>query len=201
MSCRCAPALVALRSEINEHWPDRDKRSDGCCGDAAHAARKSDHNADRSGYAHAHDFDEDIAAGTRPLWDTLLPILLADDRTKYVIYERRIMYPDGTNKAYTGANAHDHHLHLSIKSTATHDTRRWLPALHAAALTQEDDMTPAQAKMLEELHAAVFRGAPQFGVAPMTVAVNDIHYGVTGTDLPGRPSRIKQLLAKAGVKL
>lgn len=201
MTCRCAPALVALRSEINERWPGRDKRSDGCCGDAAHAARKSDHNADRSGYAHAHDFDEDIASGTRPLWDTLLPILLADTRTKYVIYERRIMYPDGTNKPYTGANAHAHHLHLSIKSTATHDTRRWLPALHAAALTpEEDDMTPDQARKLDELHAAMFTGVPAYGVPPLRDAIVDTAYQVAGVDLPKKPSLLKKIAAAVKAK-
>lgn len=144
--CRCAPALIALRSEINKKWPARDKASDGCCGDAAHAARKSDHNPDASGYAHALDIDEDIVqGGGRPLWDTLRPILLRDSRTKYVIYEGRIMYPDGTNKPYTGVNAHDHHLHLSIKSTATHDTRPWLAyptPRPAPAPTEEVDNMP-----------------------------------------------------------
>ena len=143
MACRCAPALVVLRHEVNARWPNRDKASDGCCGDAAHAARKSDHNADANGYAHAHDFDEDLftGAGDRPLWDTLRPVLLADPRTKFCIYEARIMYPDGTNKPYTGVNAHKHHLHLSIKATATYDIRRWLapPAAPSEDLLMRDE--------------------------------------------------------------
>lgn len=204
--CRCAPSLVALRNEINARWPRRDKASDGCCGDAAHAARKSDHNANASGYAHALDIDEDIVAGLgpRPLWDTVLPALLRDSRTKYVIYERRIMYPDGTNKPYTGANAHAHHLHLSIKSTATHDTRRWLPA---SPPVEEEDMFSEQdrellratADRVSHLEKAVFDGAPEFGVPSIQVAVTEIGYSVAGYDLPKKPSLARRIAAKLGV--
>lgn len=214
MACRCAPALVVLRNEINSRWPNRDKASDGCCGDAAHAARKSDHNANASGYAHAHDFDEDLFsdAGDRPLWDTLRPILLADSRTKYVIYEARIMYPDGTNKPYTGINAHTHHLHLSIKTTATHDTRRWLPLA-----LPEDDLTPEEHQWLsnlnhhvthpevgaiarlQKLEDAVFKGVPDHGMPAIRQAVMDVAYNVAGLDLPNRPSTIKKIMAKLGI--
>lgn len=125
MSCRCAPALITLRDQLNTLYPHRDKASDGCCGDPAHRARKSDHNP-TNGYAHAYDFDEDIAPamGEKPLWEFGLN-LLADERTKYLIYEGRLLYPDGTNKPYSGANPHDHHLHLSIHTWATHDTDPW----------------------------------------------------------------------------
>lgn len=125
MACRCAPALVTLRNQIDAAYPGRDKASDGCCGDPAHAGRKSDHNS-TAGFAHALDIDEDIVAnmGDRPLWETGI-LLLSDHRTKYLIYEARILYPDGTDKPYTGPNAHRHHLHISIKTIATRDTRPW----------------------------------------------------------------------------
>ena len=171
MPCRCAPALVALRNEVNARWPGRDKATDGCCGDAAHAARKSDHNANGSGYAHAHDFDEDIASGLRPLWDTLRPVLLRDARTKYVIYEARIMYPDGTDRPYTGLNAHKQHLHLSIKATATHDTRRWLPR----TLAPQEDLLMAAAKDDHDARwALVLQWFVQFiGRPPKSTAEHD----------------------------
>lgn len=136
MPCVCAPALVALRNEVNALFLRRDKASDGCCGDEAHAARTSDHNP-TGGYAHALDIDEDVEPGRDLLW--LKPILLRDKRTKYVIYEGRIAYPDGTDKPYTGVNAHLHHLHLSILPTATFDKRRWLAA-GTTPTTTEDDM-------------------------------------------------------------
>jgi hypothetical protein len=147
-SCKCAPALLQLRKEVDERWPERDRSSDGCCGDAAHAARTSDHNPDASGYAHAEDIDENIAPnlGDAPL-RFLIPLLLADERSKYVIYERRIYYRDcnvhgkgcwlAGGHAYNGINAHEHHLHLSIKATATFSVRPWLLALNAPP--EEDD--------------------------------------------------------------
>lgn len=156
MSCTCAPALVALRNEVNDRFLRRDKSSDGCCGDAAHAARTSDHNPDAAGYAHALDIDEDIEPGRDLLW--LVPILQADSRTKYTIYERVITYRDckthGTGQCpghpYTGVNAHLHHLHLSIKSTATFDKRRWLTVSIPAT---ENDMTAEEHQLLVDLHA------------------------------------------------
>lgn len=134
MPCACAPALLQLRREVDERWPSRDRASDGCCGDQAHRARKSDHNP-TGGYAHALDIDEDIAPGLGPA--PLLPLaahLLADGRTKYVIYEATIWYRAcntcGPGRCrghrYTGANSHALHLHLSIHTWATHDTRPWL---------------------------------------------------------------------------
>jgi hypothetical protein len=66
---------------------------------------------------------------------------------------------------------------------------------------QEDDMTPDQARQLAEIHDALFKGAGNVGVPPLRDAIVDIAYSVAGIDRPGKPSRIKQLLAKAGVKV
>lgn len=137
MACACAPTLVRLRNEFNERFPNRDKSSDGCCGDAAHAARTSDHNP-TNGYAHAQDIDEDLQPGdpnTRQL-DWFRQFIFDNPgrypQVKYLIYEREIWYPhDGARKrgkyAYTGPNAHDHHLHVSIFTTHTNFYGRWLP--------------------------------------------------------------------------
>lgn len=78
------------RNELNAVWPLRDKSSDGCCGDAAHASRKSDHNAKTSGpskgLATAYDYDEDVVGtmGDRELTGMGL-VLLGDRRTKYCL--------------------------------------------------------------------------------------------------------------------
>lgn len=126
MGCKCAPALLVARDELNACFPARDKASDGCCGDDAHKARKSDHNANLEGYARAYDYDEDISSvmGDQELQGMAL-VLLGDRRTKYLIYEARLLYPDGTVKPYSGINAHKHHLHHSIHDWAVHDRSPW----------------------------------------------------------------------------
>lgn len=114
MSYYLAPSLVQLRDELNGRWPGRDKSSDGWIGDAAHSARKSDHNPDYddNGVVRAIDIDEDGI-------DTaaVLAQMLHDPRVSYVIYEKRIW--GGTRwRPYTGANGHTKHIHVSIKHTA-----------------------------------------------------------------------------------
>lgn len=123
--CTCAPSLIQLRNEYNYLFPKRDKASDGCCPSPAHTAQnpKSDHEP-WNGYARAYDLDEDY----RPNLPTgksllkLIPVLLADSRTKYVIYEQHIYYPGGVVRA---AKGHTAHLHISILNSAIHDIRPW----------------------------------------------------------------------------
>lgn len=138
MTCRCSPALVALRDEVNDLAPDRRKASDGCCGDAAHNARKSDHNADESGFAHAQDITHDLEHGVDCGALTGLLVEARDPRVKYLIWNRRIwraydrpkspsrpFLSAWTPEEYEGPNPHDKHMHVSIVATATHDTGRW----------------------------------------------------------------------------
>jgi hypothetical protein len=142
--CQTAPALLTFRNEANALNPKRSKASDGSCPSAAHHAQNpsSDHEANAQGYSRAYDLDEKLGLPgldpDKPLLP-LVPILLADKRTKYVIYERRIYYPDGTSKVYTGVNAHDHHLHLSIKNEYVMDTSPWNIARAFTPQEQEDE--------------------------------------------------------------
>lgn len=129
-----APALIQLRSEIDDVWPGRDRTSDGTLGDLAHSARASDHNPDSRGVVHAIDIDEDLAgrSGSYPYQqagrgaDLLFRWLLArcrsgaEKRVKYLIYERRIYSRTygWREQVYSGVNAHSHHLHISCVSGA-----------------------------------------------------------------------------------
>lgn len=131
-----APSLVALRREIDQRWPHRDRRSDGWLGDAAHSARQSDHNPDARGMVHALDVDKDgidVAA--------LLAAAIGDRRVWYVIHNRQIWSRTygWDARPYTGANAHTEHVHISIQYAhdAEADTRPWLNQ-------EEDDMTPEE---------------------------------------------------------
>lgn len=132
MTWRNAVASVVLAQEVNGLWPGRDKASDGTLGDAAHASRKSDHNPwikdpNGVGVVRARDIDEDLdgkVANTGPdalpLFNHLLSLGKKGDRRLngggYLIYERKI-YSERNNWAarnYTGANPHDHHIHVSL---------------------------------------------------------------------------------------
>lgn len=118
MPAYLAPSLVDLRNEINAANPGRDKSSDGWIGDAAHAARVSDHNPDPlpNGVVRALDVDVD---GCPP--DHLIAVAIRDPRVEYVISRGKI-YERGNGfkaKVYTGSNKHDKHTHISIRHTKT----------------------------------------------------------------------------------
>lgn len=156
-TCQCAPALVALRDEMNAAYPLRDHASDGCCGDAAHNNRVSDHNPTfirGYWYAHALDIDEDLFVGQQgymsndPAYAPLTFLwnywrMFPDTRIKYMIYEGEIVWPnsqyDTNPRPYSGPNNHDHHLHVSIWPDATFDTSTWLKFL--ISHPELDDMT------------------------------------------------------------
>lgn len=123
-----APSLVALFNEIDTRWPDRSIKSDGWIGDAAHQARKSDHNPDREagGVIRAVDITRkgiDV--------DVLLEAVVGDPRVWYVIYNRRICSATKGWKwlGYRGINPHTEHVHISLKHTRPAETMtsRWLP--------------------------------------------------------------------------
>jgi len=143
-----APSLVALRTEVNRRWPNRDKASDGALGDASHSARKSDHNPDYSegGVVRATDTDKDGINVTE-----FLAAVVRDPRVAYVIWNKRIASAtdDGTPwdwEPYNGTNDHTHHVHVSIKHTraAETNTSKWFKT----TTPPEDDMSAADVKQV-----------------------------------------------------
>jgi hypothetical protein len=122
MSWRLAGALVSLRSGVNAKWPNRDKKSDGTIGDAAHASRSSDHNpwvvVGGVGVVRAIDIDVDgVDIGW--LFEQLRRAGAAGDRRLagggYLILNRRITASDFSGwRAYTGTNVHTLHGHVSF---------------------------------------------------------------------------------------
>lgn len=119
-------ASVALVNEINQKYPNRDRASDGTIGDAAHAARTSDHNpwvvimeAGREmGIVRARDIDRDGV----PMADIMEYLRrraeAGDPRLTgggYLIYNRRISSRDfKTWRVYNGSNPHTSHGHVSF---------------------------------------------------------------------------------------
>lgn len=132
MSWKLAPALDQLFDDVNRLWPTRSKALDGTIGDAAHAARKSEHNPNREpgddvpdGYVTAADITKagvDVAR--------LLAALIGDKRVWYVIHDGRIYSRtyDWVARYYTGSNPHTHHVHVSLRQTksACDDRSPWL---------------------------------------------------------------------------
>lgn len=126
MAWRLAKGLEKLRAQVNEKWPSRSKESDGTIGDEAHASRSSDHNPwvkDGSiGVVTGMDITHDPKSGcdSYALAEQLLRA--KDPRIKYVISNKKIASGTGQGqeawkwRPYSGANPHNHHVHISIKS-------------------------------------------------------------------------------------
>jgi peptidoglycan hydrolase-like protein with peptidoglycan-binding domain len=114
-----APCLDVLLGQVNRAAPRRSKRSDGSIGDAAHAARTSQHNPLKLPFCgtplvRARDFTHDPANGFDAGAFANKLTRSGDPRIKYVIWNWQIWYPNGGWKKYTGTNGHETHCHLSV---------------------------------------------------------------------------------------
>ena len=114
-----ALSLARLRSQVTQTFPKRGTASDGWIGDAAHAATNSDHNPDpKSGVVRALDL-----TATKAQADRIIAAATVDDRVAYVIYNRKIwLAPAKAWRAYTGLNAHEKHVHISLLHTTAAET-------------------------------------------------------------------------------
>lgn len=117
------PSLACRRAlrDADATWPTRKRASDGIMGDASHQARPSDHNL-----GNAVDITHDPASGC----DGELVAMMGrrDPRVAYVIWNRRIWSRarDGEGwRAYSGANPHTHHVHISVRAEARDDASSW----------------------------------------------------------------------------
>src|SRR5437773_2259538 len=132
MPWREARALLRLLEQVNQKWPNRSKLSDGELGDTSHSARISDHNPNAEGVVCALDVTNDPNHGlvSRQLAEEL--IHSQDNRIKYIISNREIASgPSGPSpwkwRQYNGLNPHEHHMHISVRSTPNYydDDRPW----------------------------------------------------------------------------
>jgi hypothetical protein len=130
VKAKLSKAASQLREQIDDCFPDRDRRSDGTTGDPRHAARKSDHNPDEQGWVRAWDCDADLFKGGKPV---VMPDLVdqirllcksrTEKRIAYIIFDGRICSNilNWKWRKYTGANQHKSHAHFSFKKTADND--------------------------------------------------------------------------------
>ncbi|MCA8832373.1 S8 family peptidase [Hymenobacter pini] len=141
---RVANALLTLRNQLNQRYPNRNKAYDGTIGDTAHSQRPSDHNPNiidgQYGVVTALDITHDPAHGCDAGRLAQLLVNSRDPRIKYVIWNRRIINaspigdaPAWTWRPYGGTNPHDHHMHLSVQADKARydDATSW--ALSATA--------------------------------------------------------------------
>lgn len=116
-----APACIQALADASAAWPNRSKASDGIMGDASHQARKSDHNE-----GNAFDVTHDPENGCDG--ETIAALAQEDERTKYIIWNRRIWsrtrQAEGW-RAYDGANPHTHHCHVSIVEALRESRAPW----------------------------------------------------------------------------
>jgi len=110
-----------LREQIDDSFPDRDRKSDGWIGDARHQrAGTSDHLPDKvDGYVRAIDVDKDLdsrASTGAYLADQIRICAKRDKRIKYVIYSGKIASAKSfwRWRTYSGINRHDKHIHISF---------------------------------------------------------------------------------------
>lgn len=114
---RVAKALLMLREQVNDRWPNRSKDSDGTIGDASHSARFSDHNPDENGVVCAMDITHDPQHGFDSYAFADVLRTARDKRIKYIISNRRICSSQVDSwhwRRYHGTNPHDHHVHISV---------------------------------------------------------------------------------------
>lgn len=144
---RLAKSLETLREQVNALAPKRSKRDDGWIGDAAHAARASDHNPNKKGVVQAIDITHDPKNGmdAHALAETLR--LNRDRRIKYVISNGRI-FSSSTKpwewRKYAGSNPHSRHVHISVGDIASYydDPAAWKIGAKPAPVAPPPDLKP-----------------------------------------------------------
>ena len=131
MTYKLCKAGQQLRLQVDDSYPDRDRRSDGWIGDTSHSARRSDHNPDAKGIVRAIDIDRDLSGKAKP---DLMPYL-ADQirvyakrdkskRISYIIFAGRIASPrmGWRWRKYSGINPHHSHCHISFSPKGDTDS-------------------------------------------------------------------------------
>ena len=122
MTYKLCKAGQQLRLQVDDSYPDRDRRSDGWIGDTSHSARRSDHNPDAKGIVRAIDIDRDLSGKAKP---DLMPYLAdqirvcakrGDKRVSYIIFAGKIASSrmGWRWRKYRGINPHHSHLHISF---------------------------------------------------------------------------------------
>ena len=120
---KATPAAIAVLRQATALQPKRKKASDGLLPSAAHVKQSptSDHNTGL-----AVDLTHDPVNGI-DCFD-IFQKLKEDKRVKYLIFTGKIWSKERAkqgDRAYTGSNKHNKHLHISINDGMGNDTSPW----------------------------------------------------------------------------
>jgi hypothetical protein len=124
---RLCAAGVQLREQIDDDYPDRDRKSDGWIADARHLAKSTSDHIPRDGMVRAIDIDSDLSAHKEEAYALVEKIRRlaknGDKRIKYIIYDGKIMSPilGWKRRKYNGANPHRSHFHISFTTLGDKD--------------------------------------------------------------------------------
>ena len=117
-----------LREQIDDAFPDRDRRSDGSIASPQHKAHspKSDHNPDAAGIVRAIDIDADLQSdksAAYDLADQLRLLARSDKRISYIIFNGKIASwrANYAWRPYKGINPHKKHIHISFTAKGDDD--------------------------------------------------------------------------------
>ena len=197
MAWRLAKSLKQLQKQINEMAPGRSRVSDGTIGDAAHSARKSDHNPNGQGIVAAIDVTHDPSGGCDGR--ILSRSLIADSRVKYVIFNSQIWKArTGQWEFYDGHNPHDHHVHVSVKPDALDQTQDWAVRIAGAP----GEVPPAD-PILTEPRPRLKTGASGEAVRALQQLLNSLGFpcGVDGVFGPNTRSAVKRFQEARGLSV
>lgn len=143
-----APACKKALTDATARWPKRNRASDGIMGDAAHAARKSDHNTGL-----AFDLTHDPVNG--PDCNALAKEVISDPRVTYVIWTGRIYKTRvGKWETYRGVNPHNHHMHVSILESARKKLSPWPWSTEVLSTKSEVPSTKSEAPVVNPVDGA-----------------------------------------------
>ena len=129
MAWRAAGSLLTLRDQVNAAIPKRAKNLDGLIANKRHhdANPNSDHEPWVKdcgvGVVTAMDITHDPKRGFDSYKFANYLLQIRDPRIKYIISNGRISsgsgqaHPAWQWRSYKGSNKHDHHIHISVKST------------------------------------------------------------------------------------
>ena len=128
MKPRLSKSAIQLREQIDDAFPDRDRKSDGWIGDSRHSKTKSDHNPDAQGWVRAIDIDADLDKRKETsiyLADQIRAYGKANGRVTYVIHMGKIASAKSLWRwiKYRGVNPHNHHIHISFAKSSDQDSK------------------------------------------------------------------------------